>query len=127
MKKLLLLIFVFLQTSCSEPVNLEISKDEGVVELSTLVPGKWDRLCVLGPYSSNKDAKELLGFEWDLEEESSISTFDSFTLLVFVAKDKVEQIVELSREADFASQDKKCFDKSSSQFNVLHGQVLHIK
>ena len=127
MKKLIFLIFVLLQTSCSDLVDLKISKNEGVVELATLVPGTWDRVCVLGPYSSNKDAKELMGFEWDLEEESVISTFDSFTLLVFVAKDKVEQFIELSREADFASQDKNCFDKSTSQFDVQNGLVTHIK
>ena len=52
-------------------VSLVREKDAGEqIRLSDAWPGVWDRAAILGPYSSDASASELLGFEFAYEAAS---------------------------------------------------------
>src|SRR5690606_25947265 len=46
------------------------------VDLAAAVPGSWDRVCILGPYSNDIAAAETLGFEWPAERLTHIERSD---------------------------------------------------
>lgn len=87
------------------------------VDLAAAVPGTWNRVCILGPYSSNAVAKQVLGFDWDAESRSSIKTNEGISLLLFVQDQRVVDYVEHSRAAgDFTNLAGRCFSDSSTKF-----------
>lgn len=94
------------------------------VDLAVAVPGTWKRVCILGPYSSNATAKQMLGFDWDSESRSSIKDNEGISLLLFVQDHKVIDYVEHSRSAgDFTNLTGRCFSSSSAKFvQVAHPQ-----
>ena len=89
----------------------------GRVDLAEAYTAPWDRVCVLGPYTDNARAKQVLGFPWDAEGKTVIHTNDGITLLVFVSGKQVADFVEHPRNfGDFATQSGKCFPRSSARF-----------
>lgn len=87
------------------------------VDLASAVPGAWDRVCILGPYSSDAAAREALGFDWPAEKLTSIGHQDGVSLLVFVQENRVERHIEHSRAAgDFSSLSGRCFPRGKSKF-----------
>jgi hypothetical protein len=60
-------IFACLLCACSEPpISKQIADrfDSGASEsdLASVGPDGWERVCVLGPYTNNEQAEEILGF-----------------------------------------------------------------
>lgn len=87
------------------------------VNLATAVPGTWEKVCVLGPYSNNETAKKTLGFEWNAETKTTIQTNEGISLLLFVQENKVIAYVEHPRNhGDFSNLTPQCFPKEKAQF-----------
>ena len=87
------------------------------VNLAAAVPGNWEKVCVLGPYSTNETAKKALGFEWSAESKTSITTNEGISLLLFVRENKVIAYVEHPRNhGDFSNLTAQCFPKEKAQF-----------
>lgn len=87
------------------------------VDLAAAVPGKWDRVCVLGPYSSDAVAAQTLGFKWPVETLTDIKRDDGISLLVFVQGKTVISYVEHPRgSGDFSNLTGRCFSHGSARF-----------
>lgn len=93
------------------------SSESGAVDLSAVVQGDWDRVCVLGPYSNNDKAAQTLGFTWPAETLTDVHQNDGFSVLVFVRGDAVLKHVEHSRgSGDFSNLSGRCFPKDNAKF-----------
>ena len=87
------------------------------VDLALAVPLEWDKVCVLGPYSSNAAVRDTLGFDWDAKAKTSISSNDGVSLLLFVRSDQVIQHIEHPRRSgDFSNLTKQCFPRTNAIF-----------
>lgn len=77
----------------------ELEQSESTsVDLGALeVTFAWDRVCILGPYTNNARAKEVMGLDFDLESRSDIEHSDSVNALVFLYEGKVNNVVDLKR------------------------------
>jgi hypothetical protein len=93
------------------------SKGQKSVTLSEAVPGSWEKICILGPYMGNKEAKATLGFEWDVESKTQIRTNEGISLLLFVRGGEVVEYVEHPRRlGDFTNLTMRCFPKEKAVF-----------
>jgi len=92
------------------------------VDLASAWPEGWDRVCVLGPYSNNAAAAQVLGFDWDVESQSSISTKDGISLLLFVQGSSISRHIDHRRnQGDFSNLSGRCFRREQAKFK----QVTH--
>lgn len=97
--------------------NEFLSSDPRGVDLSVAVHGEWDRVCVLGPYSNDAMAADILGFNWPAEALTDISHRDGIAVLVFARDDSVVTYVEHSRGyGDFSNLSGRCFAKDRAKF-----------
>jgi len=112
--------------SCESPtLNLseEITREfkasgRTFVNLAQVLPSAWDKVCILGPYSTSKHAYETLGFAWPVETQSSISASDRIALLLFVKNAEVVKFVEHPRrDGDFANLSCQCFVREKATFH----------
>ncbi|MES2355159.1 MAG: hypothetical protein V4568_12315 [Pseudomonadota bacterium] len=103
-------------TSAAIAKQFAESKDSSV-SLTVAVPGAWEKVCVLGPYSNNDTAKQTLGFEWNAEAKTSIQTNEGISLLLFVQDKQVVSYVEHPRNhGDFSNLTTQCFSREKAQF-----------
>jgi hypothetical protein len=87
------------------------------VDISKVGPKEWERMCVLGPYTDDAQAKEILGFPWDLRYRSSIATDDGINLLVFVRGQEGLAYTEHPRsKGDFLYLNQRCVPRSGAVF-----------
>jgi hypothetical protein len=87
------------------------------VDLAVAVPGNWNRVCVLGPYSTDTVAAETLGFEWSAETLTDIGRSEGASLLVFVRRKTVLNYVEHPRRSgDFSNLTGRCFSHGNAKF-----------
>lgn len=94
-----------------------VASERKAVNLAATVPGAWDQVCVLGPYSYNSAARQTLGFEWDAESKSSIATNEGVSLLVFVHDKTVVAYAEHPRtHGDFSNLTGRCFLRTKAKF-----------
>jgi len=104
----------------SQRASLAISyhfRHDAVVDLASIVPGDWDRVCFLGPYSTDEDAELLLGHSWSLKSNSSVGESDGISLLLFVRGDDVILAIDHPRnKGDFSQLDDQCFARSQARF-----------
>jgi len=102
----------------SAAISRQFDESKGIsVNLATAVPGSWEQVCVLGPYSTNQTVKKTLGFEWSAETKTSIQTNDGISLLLFVQEKKIITFVEHPRNhGDFSNLSGQCFLKEKAQF-----------
>lgn len=125
MYHLLYLLFVLPLVACDSPTS-EISKNitrdlessgGKSVNLAEAVAGPWEKVCILGPYTNNDHAKTTLGFEWDVESKTSITSNEGISLLLFLRDGKVTEYAEHSRsQGDFSNLTMKCFPKENAVF-----------
>ena len=88
----------------------------GSIDLSKIGPESWDRICVLTPYSINKDAEMALGFPWDAEANTSIAMSDAVNVLVFARGQGVVAYTEHPRnKGDFSRVDPSCMIRSRAK------------
>ncbi len=77
----------------------------------------WERICFFGPYSHNAIAEKSLGFQWDIEEKTSIASSETVNVLVFVKGQTVVIFTEHPRNlGDFAELSDQCFDRTEAVF-----------
>lgn len=117
-----LILVVAALCGCSDPTSSSIaaqfSSSKGQrVDLATAVDGSWDRVCILGPYSTNDDAAEALGFSWPAETLTDIASDDGISLLIFAQGKSVLKFVEHPRgRGDFSNLRGRCFPRASAKF-----------
>ena len=88
------------------------------MNLAKVFPSDWDKVCILGPYSTSKHAYDTLGFFWPVETQSSISANDSIAVLLFVKNREVIKFVEHPRrDGDFANLSRQCFGREQATFH----------
>lgn len=91
----------------------------GIVNLDAGVPGPWERVCILGPYSDNRAAADTLGFPWPVEDRSGVAMSDGISLLLFVRDTEVLVAVEHRRSnGDFANLSGRCFPRAHARFTL---------
>ena len=89
------------------------------IDLSQVGSDSWSRLCILTPYTTHETARDVLGFEWDVEGKTNIQRSDSITVLVFASDDDVETYaVYPRRDGDFASVsfESSCLSRERAKF-----------
>ena len=118
-----LVVLVFYGCDSPTPILSEKIREEfqssgrTFVNLATVLPDPWHKVCILGPYSTTKHAYDTLGFAWPVETQSSISTSDTIALLLFVKNNEVIAFVEHSRrDGDFTNLSRQCFGREQSIF-----------
>lgn len=93
-----------------------------VIDLGTVGPPSWERICVLAPYTDNSRAEKILGFKWDAERQTSISGNDSVTVLVFVRQQSVVAFTEYPRnDGDFANLQPHCLERANAKIVPVPG------
>jgi hypothetical protein len=87
------------------------------VNLTEAVPGPWEKVCILGPYSDNKATQTTLGFDWNAEANTSILSNQGISLLLFVQGTEIVKSVEyLRRNGDFTNLSRQCFQREQAFF-----------
>jgi len=126
MKYFFWLLMPLLIVRCDTPapgVSEEITRQfqssgRTFVDLAKVLPAAWDKICILGPYSTSKHAQETLGFDWPIEQQSSISTNDTIALLLFMKDTDIVELVEHPRrDGDFANLSRQCFSREQATFH----------
>jgi hypothetical protein len=114
----LILVGCVERNAVSSAIARQFAESKGTsVNLTTAVTVKWEKVCILGPYSNNNSAKRTLGFEWNAESKTSIRTNEGISLLLFVSENKVINYVEHKRcSGDFSNLTTQCFPKEGAQF-----------
>jgi hypothetical protein len=108
--------------------NLKLNYADTPIELTKHVTGDWQMVCILGPYSDNELAQEVIGFSWPLESLSSVWINDGVSLLIFTKNESVQSYFEVARgKYDFNSLDEQCFNRSDAIFTKVDGQVVVFK
>ncbi len=98
---------------------LEIISLDGEIDLAKAVPGNWERVCILAPYTTNSRAKEILGVSVNVARRSNIGSSDSIALLATIHDSRVNGLYEISFEsANFTPHAGECFPKNDARFLI---------
>ena len=122
MKKAFPVLLSLLLAGCGGE-NLEITHldtSSGIIDLSVQLPGDWERVCVLKPYTTSESAGEVLGFEYDIfASNSGVFVLDDRNLLVTTKNNSViGEYDVLLMNADFTSLEKSCFAAKKAIFTI---------
>jgi hypothetical protein len=91
--------------------------DAPTLDLAQVGPANWTRACVLGPYTSDARAAELLGFPWELTRRSDVARRDDRFVLAFSDGRQVLGFVERARaDGDFTTLQPPCFARDAARF-----------
>jgi hypothetical protein len=116
------------QRISDEVTALFDDRHSATVDLSRVGPPGWDRVCVLGPYTTNRSAQQTLGFAWDAERSSSIATNDAVNLLVFVKRREVLAWAEHRRDkGDFLELAPRCLSRDRAVLVRQHRPAGHVQ
>ncbi|MGV6827447.1 MAG: hypothetical protein ACWA5Q_10765 [bacterium] len=117
---LLLLLAAIIWRGFKQPAqSIVLDTSSSTIKLADALPGNWQRVCVVGPYSSNRHAHEITGIPVKVQQRSSIYTSDSIALLVTLTGQEEIGLFEISRgNVDFASLGGRCFDRVAAIFQV---------
>lgn len=125
-----LLFMLALFTRCSESggISSQITDQFNrgdTIDLALVGPDDWDRVCILGPYSGNETAQQVLGFAWDAEAHTTIAWNDGINVLVFSAKKTVVAYSEHPRNAgDFVSIASTCSSRRDARLTRKQGSSV---
>jgi hypothetical protein len=118
------LIAWFALLSKAETTSLQVSDNR--VALSGSLPGDWDSVCILSPYSTSAMAREVTGTRVNVELQSSISSSDSISLLITMKGGRVMNLFEVSRgNVDFSGLGGECYPRENSIFSIPHNGHPH--
>ncbi len=100
----------------SQKIGAQFDNPSGTtIDLQNVVAYDWERLCVIGPYATNKSIEEQIGFPWDGLSKSTIGDHDNISLLVFVKSNSVVAFTEHPRgKGDFLEMKPKCLWKADA-------------
>ncbi len=103
-------ILFLVLANMGENISENIYKQGDTVNFSEATSLKFDKVCIFGPYSSNADVSEILGFDWDIESRTNISSSDSVNIIVFTKNKKViEYTAHPRNKNDFYKLSRNCF------------------
>jgi hypothetical protein len=90
-----------------------------VFQMRDLTPFEWDRMYVIQPYTPPEAINRKLGFEWAGAKSSSIGTFDTIRLLVFVnGKEVVADVEYKVRDGFFDDGGRHEYSAGEARFAV---------
>lgn len=119
------LVFCSFVAGCSdadrfinEQLSRLIAKSKGpTIDLSGIGPRAWERLCFIGPHTTNGTTKQVLGFDWDSERKSSIASDEKILLLIFTSGQRVLAFAEYPRSlGDFVRSAGSCVSSTDARF-----------
>jgi hypothetical protein len=103
------------RTSASIAAQFEASGRKSI-DLASVVPGQWDRVCIIGPYATDELISNIIGFKWSTRMRSGIGGDDQIALLLFIHDREVEQYIEHPRgSGDFVGA-VGCHKKENAKF-----------
>ncbi|MDM7859439.1 hypothetical protein QTP81_02325 [Alteromonas sp. ASW11-36] len=128
MRLCIFVTLVGLLTACSKPFHhpeklwFNSLQQGTALILSEHVDGDWNSVCIFAPYSDNAQARQKLGFEWPLEDLTTVWVLDNVSLLVFVDNNTVIDFLEVRRDhVDFAPLAGECLVREKSKFYYDNG------
>jgi hypothetical protein len=90
------------------------------IDLPKSVPQPWQRVCVLGPYSTANAARASLGFDWNADAHSNVRDRDTVVLLIFVTRNIVVASTDYPRvDGDLSRLTGKCYPRSEARFTPV--------
>ena len=119
-RTVLIVVFLFL-SACADrnnQINAQIeaqlhAKPLGPLNLALVGPSSWERVCILGPYTTNEHAEKVLGFKWDATGKTSIGGNDGINVLVFAKGHQVIAYTEYPRnKGDFSKMTPRCLNRN---------------
>jgi len=85
------------------------------VDLALVGPSSWERVCVLAPYTNNERAEQIIGFKWNAEGKTAITSSDGINVLVFVKDHEVIAYTEHHRnKGDFSKLEPQCLARGQA-------------
>jgi hypothetical protein len=95
-------------------VRASLRKVTDKINVSDFSPvANWEKICILGPYSTEADAAKLLGYTSATLAHSRVSVSDSMSALIFVNESGTLAVIDISRsEVDFAPLSKRCISRA---------------
>ena len=120
-RTVLIVVFLFL-SACADrnEINTQIetqlhARPKGPLDLAHIGPSSWERICVLGPYTTNEQAEKVLGFKWDATGKTSIGGNDGINVLVFAKGQQVIAHTEYPRnKVDFSKMAPRCLNRNQA-------------
>jgi hypothetical protein len=102
--------------SISQKIIAELNSSPlAPIDLAKIGPPTWEKVCVLGSYTTNGEAEKILGFKWDVEQKSTVTKNDGINLLVFVKGQDVLAYTEHPRnKGDFSELQSRCLSRKQS-------------
>lgn len=95
------------------------------LDLSAVLPFRWDTLVVVNPYASAEHIDRALGFRWRDSRREAVMHNDVANLLIFVDKGRVVEAVVLERRfGDFCCNEHDGrFARAEAVFVVTQDQI----
>jgi len=113
-------LLALLLTGCSQSLpSLELTVENGHVDLAQQVAGEWDNVCVLTPYTTDAQAAKLTGLDIKDISGTGIMSSDSINVLVFLKDGELDRLYQVNREAvEINLTEPWCFTKEQSYLVV---------
>jgi hypothetical protein len=113
-------LLLVLLTGCSQSLSpLTLVVENGYVDLAQQVPGDWDRVCILTPYTTDKQAVKLTGLDHSQIAGTGIMSSDEFHVLVFLNAQSLYELYQVNRKnVEFNLTAPWCFSKEQSYLVV---------
>jgi hypothetical protein len=115
----------FLAATCATRNDTELERRilaacaaDTVIHLDRIVPERWDRVCVVRPYTLARDAEQAAGIRWRGFKRSGMEWRDDANHLVFLDRKKVVRSSVISRRAEFDLPETTCIPAESAYFSV---------
>ena len=127
MRSLAFLALAVLSSACAgeAPVNRAIvaavEKGPGTrLVLAEHTGFPWDRVCILGPYTSDDTVDSLTGVQGAAGQAHGIRSSDGINVLMFVREDRIAASVAHARNrGDFGPElVGKCYSREQANFSV---------
>jgi len=113
------LIVFSLLGGCQDVGELRVQPEQSHIDLSQEIQGNWARVCVIGPYSDNKQASRIVGFAIDVERSSNIEMSDAIVLLAVIDARQSARLLRIERNiADFTALSGECYRRTHAVFRV---------
>jgi hypothetical protein len=99
-----------------------------VIKLAELTDFEWEKVFVFGPYTPDSTIEQSLGFPWSDAHKFSLSSSDSFWLIVFTLNKQVVRVEQMSRRSTSFSTNtlNRGFSPSEAVFTIS-GRTLTIQ
>jgi hypothetical protein len=110
-----------LEGSVSRSIAASVGKGPGTrLDLAEHASFPWDRVCIIGPYTSDDDVDSLTGVRGAAAKDHGIQSNDSINVLMFVSDGRIAASVAHRRgRGDFFPElTGKCYTRDAAVFQV---------